>query len=92
VTCVISIESNFRVSRICKTEYNVSIRIIPITILPPVFSLFSESLTISLVSPPVPPIKITSAISKSDIFSLAFPKSTETFERLNFFKFFLVNC
>jgi len=48
-------------------------------------------LTISAVSPPVPPIKITSASSRSKILSLALPKITETFERLNFFKFFLVN-
>ena len=51
--------------------------IVPITILPPVFNLFSESLTISAVSPPVPPIKITSASSRSNIF---FYKITETFE------------
>ena len=58
--------------------------IVPITILPPVFNLFSESLTISAVSPPVPPIKITSASSRSNIFSLALPKITETFEMIKF--------
>jgi len=58
------------------------------TILPLVFNLFSESLTISAVSPPVPPIKITSAGSRSFIFSFALPKITETLEMLNLFKFF----
>jgi len=43
----------------------------PITILPPDLSLFSDNSTISLVSPPVPPIKIISASSSSGIFSLA---------------------
>ena len=58
VICVISIESNFNFSIVCNTEYRVSIRITPMTILPPDFSLFSHSSTISFVSPPVPPIKI----------------------------------
>ena len=79
VIWVISTEVNFRFSMVFSTEYNVSIRIIPITILPPDFSLFSHNSTISLVSPPVPPMNIASASGKSLIFSLAFPRITEMF-------------
>ena len=61
VTWVISIDENFSFSIVFSTEYRVSIRIVPITILPPCFSFASHSFTMSDVSPPVPPIKITSA-------------------------------
>ena len=74
VICVISIESNFNFSIVCNTEYRVSIRITPITILPPAFSLFSHNSTISFVSPPVPPIKIASASGNSEILSFALPR------------------
>jgi hypothetical protein len=40
VTWVISTASNCSFSKICKTDESVSIRIVPITILPPDFSLF----------------------------------------------------
>jgi len=91
VIWVISTEVNFRFSMVFSTEYNVSIRIIPITILPPDFSLFSHNSTISLVSPPVPPMNIASASGNSLIFSLAFPRITEMFSKLNFVIFFLVS-
>ena len=74
VIWVISIELNFKFSITCNTAYNVSIRITPITILPPDYNLVSHNSTISLVSPPVPPMKIASASSKSEIFSLASPR------------------
>jgi len=74
-----------------RTEKIVSICIIPITILPSGLSLSRHILTISVVSLPVPPTKIASALGNSDIASLALLPITETFDTPNFARFFFVN-
>ena len=91
VICVISIESNFNFSMVCNTAYYVSIRIIPITILPPDFNLSSQSCKIFCVSPPVPPMNIASASGNSKIFSFASPRIKTAFSTSNFLRFVFVS-
>ena len=91
VICVMSIESNFNFSIVCNTAYNVSIRMTPITILPPDFNLSSQSCTISCVSPPVPPMKIAFASGSSEIFSFALPRIKVALSTPNFLRFLFVS-
>ena len=74
-----------------RTEKIVSICIIPITILPSGLSLSRHIFTISVVSLPVPPTKITSVSGNSEIASMAFLLITETFDIANLAKFEIQN-